>query len=63
MSKVEAREMNPALVVEDREGSITTLRMNRPDRLNALNVDLCQALLESLQRAGEDASVRVVILA
>jgi 2-(1,2-epoxy-1,2-dihydrophenyl)acetyl-CoA isomerase len=62
MSKVEAREMNPALVVETREGSITTLRMNRPDRLNALNVDLCQALLESLQRAGEDASVRVVIL-
>ena len=62
MSKVEAREMNPALVVEDREGSITTLRMNRPDRLNALNVELCNALLESLRKAGRDESVRVVIL-
>jgi 2-(1,2-epoxy-1,2-dihydrophenyl)acetyl-CoA isomerase len=62
MSKLEVRRVNPALVVEDRAGPITTLRMNRPDRLNALNAELCQALLGNLHKAAQDQTVRVVIL-
>lgn len=54
---------NPAAaVLESREGAILTLTLNRPDKLNALNVELVQALLRGLERAAQDDSIRCVIL-
>lgn len=50
------------VLLEERTGSILTLRMNRPERLNALNIELGRALADALRRAGEDSSVRVVVL-
>jgi len=50
------------LVLESREGGVTTLTLNRPERLNALNVALGMALLDALRRVGEDAEVRSVVL-
>jgi 2-(1,2-epoxy-1,2-dihydrophenyl)acetyl-CoA isomerase len=50
------------LVLEERHAAVLTLRLNRPDRLNALNVALGTALAEALDRAGRDDSVRVVVL-
>jgi len=50
------------VLLESREASIVTLTMNRPDRLNALNNDLSNALNESLTRIAADHSVHVVIL-
>jgi 2-(1,2-epoxy-1,2-dihydrophenyl)acetyl-CoA isomerase len=50
------------VVLESREGSIVTLTMNRPDRLNALNNDLSTALSEAISRVAVDSSVHVVIL-
>ena len=50
------------LLTEDR-GAVRILRMNRPDKLNALNTALTQALLDGLQAADTDASVRAVVLA
>lgn len=50
------------LVLEALEGGVLTLMMNRPDRLNALNVELGIDLDRALGRAAEDASVRVVVL-
>jgi 2-(1,2-epoxy-1,2-dihydrophenyl)acetyl-CoA isomerase len=50
------------VLLETRRGSIVTLTMNRPDRLNALNNSLTLALLESLSRIGGDHSIHVVIL-
>jgi enoyl-CoA hydratase/carnithine racemase len=44
-------------------GGIATLTMNRPDKFNALSVELLDALLAALQAIGEDRSVRVVVLA
>ncbi len=38
------------------------LTLNRPDRLNALDTGLGQALLDALNRAAGDASVRAVVL-
>jgi len=50
------------VVLESREGAVTTLVMNRPERLNALNVELAEALLAALERAASDSAVRCVVL-
>lgn len=51
-----------ALVLVEQSGGVATLRMNRPDKLNALNVELGRALVQALLHAGEDKSVRVIVL-
>jgi 2-(1,2-epoxy-1,2-dihydrophenyl)acetyl-CoA isomerase len=50
------------LVAERREGAVAVLVLNRPERLNALNVELAAALLEALRRAAADDAVRCVVL-
>jgi 2-(1,2-epoxy-1,2-dihydrophenyl)acetyl-CoA isomerase len=50
------------LVTEQRTGAVVTLRLNRPDRLNALNPDLCRQLLHGLLRASDDKTVRAVMI-
>ncbi len=61
MSQTSHAAATPVLL-ESREGSIVTLTMNRPDRLNALNGDLSTALNESLKRIASDSTIHVVIL-
>ena len=51
-----------SVVLETRQGSIVTLTMNRPERLNALDSELSNALNEALTRLGGDSTVHVVIL-
>jgi len=46
----------------DRDGSVVTLTLNRPDKLNALNEELLRELLGSLAALEADPSVRVAIL-
>jgi 2-(1,2-epoxy-1,2-dihydrophenyl)acetyl-CoA isomerase len=58
---VQSARMAP-LVLEERSGAVLTLRMNRPERLNALNVELGRALAAALKSAGDDDSVRAVVL-
>lgn len=50
------------LVLEVRHGAVTTLVLNRADRLNALNNELASALNEALGRVAQDESVRVAVL-
>jgi 2-(1,2-epoxy-1,2-dihydrophenyl)acetyl-CoA isomerase len=50
------------LVLETREGAIAVLTLNRPDRLNALNTELGAALVEALDRAANDPTVRIVVM-
>jgi enoyl-CoA hydratase len=50
------------LLVEDR-GAVRILRLNRPDKLNALNTALTTALHDALLAAGEDPAVRALVLA
>lgn len=45
--------------VQDR---ICTITMNRPEVLNALNLDLMQDLDEAVQRAADDKEAKIVIL-
>ncbi len=53
--------MSSLLVVEQAE-AIMTLRLNRPDKRNALNSELRSALVRGLEQAREDPGVRVVVL-
>lgn len=41
---------------------VLTLTLNRPDALNAFNIDMKEALLAALKAAARDKSVRVVVL-
>jgi 2-(1,2-epoxy-1,2-dihydrophenyl)acetyl-CoA isomerase len=49
-------------VLDSRRGAVATLTLNRPERLNALNGALGQALVEALHSVAEDAAVRAVVL-
>ncbi len=55
--------MGQSLIVEDRGGGVRIIRMNRPDKLNALNTELTQALLDALVEADTASEVRAVVLA
>src|ERR1700685_4377935 len=46
------------LVLEERAGAIATIRLNRPDKLNALNLQLAQDLVHALLRAQAARAVR-----
>src|SRR5271154_7626415 len=50
------------LVLEERAGAITIIRLNRPEKLNALNLQLGQELVHALLRAQGDRAVRCVVL-
>ncbi|MGE5225449.1 MAG: enoyl-CoA hydratase-related protein [Planctomycetaceae bacterium] len=54
--------MSEVLLTED-IGPIRRLTMNRPDKLNALNGELLDAIVAAFREAGEDDSVSVIILA
>ncbi len=51
-----------SLVQVRREGAVSTLVLNRPDTLNALNVPLMAQLRQALDHAAADPSVGVVVL-
>ncbi len=50
------------MLTEDR-GAVRILTMNRPDKMNALNTALTQALLDALEAADADPAVRAIVLA
>jgi len=49
-------------VLVERADGIATVILNRPDRLNALDTALCDALIAALRAVTGDPAVRVVIL-
>jgi 2-(1,2-epoxy-1,2-dihydrophenyl)acetyl-CoA isomerase len=51
-----------SLVLEERSGPVLTLRLNRPEKLNPFNPEMCGALVDGLLRAGDDHSVRAVVI-
>lgn len=53
--------MTPLVLVEDR-GPVRVLALNRPEKLNALNTPLTQAVLDALRAADASAHVLAVVL-
>lgn len=54
--------MSSEVVLLERRGPTAWLTLNRPDKLNAMNVELVQALRRHLRELDGDDSVKVVVL-
>lgn len=54
--------MSEQVLLEERDGAVLTLTMNRPKTKNALDPALIEAITVAFARANEDAGVRVVVL-
>ena len=50
-------------LITSREGPIAVVTLNRPERRNALSLELMLELIDALYQFGSDAGVRAVILA
>jgi enoyl-CoA hydratase len=50
------------VLVDEARPGITTITLNRPERLNAMNADLVRDLHAALDRVAADRSCRVVVL-
>jgi enoyl-CoA hydratase/carnithine racemase len=56
-------EIIPEYAPLTREGPIAVVTLNRPERRNALSLDLMRALIARLDTIGSDREIRAVILA
>src|SRR5260221_1358863 len=58
----EVGAMSTPEVVNQVEGGVLTLRLNRPEKLNAMNMALLEGVFAGLTRAAADPDVRVVVI-
>lgn len=49
-------------VIVERAGAVATIRMNRPDRMNAYEFEMGKELLEAVSVLGADPKVRCIVL-
>jgi enoyl-CoA hydratase len=52
----------PTVTFEKVRSHVCVMRLNRPERLNAMSVELCLELKDILQEVGHDNDCRIVIL-
>ncbi len=50
------------VIVETARPHIRVVRLNRPERLNAMSIDLCLELKDALEQIGRDNDCRVIVL-
>lgn len=50
------------IILESTQGSTRTISLNRPDRRNAMSVELSRELALALRRASQDPEIRVVLI-
>jgi 3-hydroxypropionyl-coenzyme A dehydratase len=51
-----------SLVTTSKSNGICTVKINRPDKLNAMNMDVAKELVNIFETLGKDDSVKVIIL-
>ena len=50
------------VLLHDRDGYVAIITLNRPEKLNALNAELRDALLNKLDELERDDEVRAVVI-
>ena len=58
----EALVSSQPVLLAQLEAGVLTLTLNRPERLNALNAVLTQALLAAIKRAAADGDCRAILI-
>lgn len=53
---------DPIFLITEKRGAVRVLTLNRPEKRNALNTELTQALLDALRSADQDDAVGCVLL-
>ena len=51
-----------SLVTTSTSDGICTVKINRPDKLNAMNIDVAHELVKTFENLGKDDDVKVIIL-
>ena len=51
-----------SLLVTTKSEGICTVKINRPDKLNAMNMDVAKELVKTFEELGRDDNVKVIIL-
>ena len=51
-----------SLVTTSTFDGICTVKINRPDKLNAMNIDVAKELIKTFETLDKDDSVKVIIL-
>jgi enoyl-CoA hydratase/carnithine racemase len=54
--------MSSAVLLAEERGAVRVLTMNRPDKRNALNLELTQRLLAAIREADHEEGVRALVL-
>jgi enoyl-CoA hydratase len=54
--------MSENFILEENRGALRLLRLNRPEKLNALSPQMLEALATALEKADQDKDLRVVII-
>ena len=54
--------MDYSTITFEVQDSIATVRLNRPDNANALNIDMSRELMQAAIRCSEDRAIRAVLL-
>lgn len=49
-------------IVRERSGATLLLRLNRPDRLNAVSPEIYAGVVEAIAESDEDAGIRVIVI-
>lgn len=55
------KEVSGKLLIEQQEG-VLTLTLNRPDRLNAIDIEMLELLISALEEGGKDDEVGAIVL-
>ena len=50
-----------SLLVTTNADGIRTVKINRPDKLNAMNMDVAKELIKTFEELGKDDNVKVII--
>jgi 2-(1,2-epoxy-1,2-dihydrophenyl)acetyl-CoA isomerase len=62
MADAKPASSSEPVLLETLEGGVLTLTLNRPDRMNALNSALVEALGAAIRKAGTEEACRVVLI-